>query len=181
MRANAFARFTLAALELFVAVGAVGGAIWVVPTLPPEWLVGTPFPDYTVPALALGGAVGGGAILAAGLLLIRAGWGIPVSLAVGLALAIFEVVETSVVGLEVWLHAAGLRSAVGKGLPGVDLEGVPALLGVPVPLWQQPLYFALGIAIALLALRLWVRRVPGHEVPGHAYAGSRRRRAFARA
>jgi hypothetical protein len=176
MNGNRLARAALVALEVFLAVGAAGGAIWVVPTLPPEWLAGTPFRDYTVPALALGAVIGGGAVVAAGLLLVREQWGVPLSFAVGLAVAIFEVVETSVVGLDVWMYAAGLRSAVGKGLPGVDLEGVPVWLGVPVPLWQQPLYFALGIVIMGLALRLWVRSVPAHE-----HSDPPRTRALARA
>jgi hypothetical protein len=74
------------------------------------------------------------------------------SVLVGLAMAIFEVVETTVVGLDIWLHALGLSPTVTKGLPGTNLEGVPALLGVPLPLWQQPLFFGIGIAIVALAL-----------------------------
>jgi hypothetical protein len=161
MKLDRVTRVVLIGLQVFLGVGAVGGALWVVPTLPPEWLTGTPFPDYTVPALALGVVVGGGAFVAAAMLLCREPWGVVLSLAVGLAIAIFEVVETMVVGLDVWLHALGLTPAVEKGLPGVSLEDVPLLLGVPVPLWLQPCYFALGIAIAALALRLWAHQVRG--------------------
>ena len=49
----------MASIELFTAVGAIAKAIFVVSGLPREWLAGSPFNDYTVPALALG-------ILAAG-------------------------------------------------------------------------------------------------------------------
>jgi len=69
-------------------------------------------------------------------------------------MAIFEVVETTVVGLDIWLHALGLSPTIGKGLPGTNLEGVPALLGVPLPLWQQPLFFGIGVVIVALALSL---------------------------
>jgi hypothetical protein len=143
------ARVGLIGLELFLGVTAVYGAIWVVPTLPPEWLAGTPFSDYTVPALALGVVVGGGAFLAAGLLLFGEELGVLVSGAVGLAIAIFEVVETMVVGLEVWLHALGLGPA-----PTGPLAGV---VGIPAPLWLQPFYFMLGVVIVALAARLWTR------------------------
>lgn len=165
-------RVVLVALELFLGLGAVGGAIWVVPTLPLDYLAGSSFGDYAVPAFALG-AVGGGAICAAGLLLLRARWGARLSVAVGLAIAIFEVVETSVVGWDVWLYAAGLRASVGRGLPATDLVDVPVLLGVPLPLWLQPFYFALGFVIALQAMRLHGHSEPGRGRnlgPGHSTA-----------
>jgi hypothetical protein len=146
------ARLTLIGLELFLAAAAIVGAVSVVPTLPKEWLDGSPFSDYTVPALALGVLVGGGACLAAALLVVRPEWGALASVLVGLAMAIFEVVETVVVGLDIWLHALGLSPTVSKGLPGTNLEGVPRLLGVPLPLWQQPLFFGIGIAIVALAM-----------------------------
>jgi hypothetical protein len=146
------ARFALIVLELFLAVAAIIGAVSVVPTLPKEWLAGSPFSDYTLPALALGIVVGGGSVLAAALLLMRSEWGARASVLVGLAMAIFEVVETVVVGLDIWLHALGLSPTISKGLPGTDLEGVPTLLGVPLPLWQQPLFFGIGIAIVALAM-----------------------------
>jgi hypothetical protein len=159
MKLDRITRFILIGLEVFLGIGAVAGAVWVVPTLPPEWLAGTPFPDYAVPALALGVVIGGGAFLAATMLLFHEPWGVLLSLAVGLALAIFEVVETSVIGLDIWLQALRLQQVAAKGLPGTDLAGVPLLLGIPVPLWQQPLYFALGVVIFALALRLWTHQV----------------------
>ena len=113
----------------------------------------------------------GGAFLAAAMLLFREPWGVLLSVVVGLAIAIFEVVETMVVGLDIWLHALGLKQVVDKGLPGTDLEGVPALLGIPVPLWLQPVYFALGIVIVALALRLWAHQVRGvHRTAALAHA-----------
>jgi hypothetical protein len=157
MNADRTARLALVGLNLFLGVNAVFGAVAVVPALPPEWLTGTPFPDYSLPALALG-AVGAGAVLAAGGLLLREAWGLRLSLAVGAGVAIYEVVETLVVGLDVWLRALGLTAAPGKGLPGTSLDGVPAPLGVPLPLWQQPAYFALGLVMAALALRLTTPR-----------------------
>ena len=46
-------RGLLAGLTAFLAVTTIAGAVFVVPTLPPEWLVGSIFTDYTVPAAAL--------------------------------------------------------------------------------------------------------------------------------
>ena len=46
-------RIALIALHGIVAVSAIGGAIWVVPTMPLDWIRAGPFDDWTVPALAL--------------------------------------------------------------------------------------------------------------------------------
>ena len=173
MKLNQVARFTLVGLHIFLAIGALYGAAWVVPTLPLEWLAGTPFVDYRVPALALG-LIGAGALLAAALLLLTEGWGVLLSLLVGAAMAIFEVVETSVIGWDVWLHALGLLPALQKGLPTYEMGGVPTLLGIPVPLWLQPIYFLLGLVIVALALRLWARQMPGHELSGPLHREVRR-------
>jgi hypothetical protein len=43
-----FPRHTLTGLNLFLAANAVAGAFWLVPTLPREWLAGTPIADYTL-------------------------------------------------------------------------------------------------------------------------------------
>jgi TRAP-type C4-dicarboxylate transport system permease small subunit len=115
------------------------------------------FTDYTVPALALGIVVGGGSGLAALLLILNPRLGRVVSVFVGLCMAIFEMVEVTVVGLDIWLHTIGLMPTLSKGLPGTNLDGVPTLLGVPLPLWQQPLFFGIGIAIIALALLLTTR------------------------
>jgi hypothetical protein len=147
-------RYILVGLNLFLAVNALAGAFWVVPGLPREWLTGTPFPDYTVPALALAIVVGVGALLSAALLLRRSWWGTLASAVVGSALMVFEVVETSVVGSDLFLHALGL-APVRKGLAGTDVTGIPAPLGIPLPLWQQPVFFAVGALVVVLAVRLW--------------------------
>jgi hypothetical protein len=110
-------RFALVGLNLFLGVHALFGAVAVVPALPPPWLAGTPFPDYTIPALALG-AVGAGALLAAAALLPREEWGVRLALAAGAGVAAFEVVETLVVGLDVWLHALALAPRLRARRPG---------------------------------------------------------------
>ena len=58
-------RVLLVVLNLFLAVTACIGGIWVIPTLPRAWLAGTPFTSFLIPALALAIVVGGGALTAA--------------------------------------------------------------------------------------------------------------------
>jgi hypothetical protein len=122
-------RYTLAGLNPFLGLNAVSGAVWVVPGLPHEWLTGTPFPDYVVPALALG-LMGLGACVAGVMLVVRPRWGTVLSGLVGAGVMIFELVETSVVGWDLWAHALGL-GPIRKGLPAVDATGISAPLGIP--------------------------------------------------
>ena len=147
-------RPVLIGLEMSLGVTALYGAVAVVPTLPLDWLAGSPFPDYTGPALGLG-LVGGGALVAAALLLLHHPAGALVSWLVGLAIVVFEVVETLVVGLDIWLQALGLRSDLSPVSVAIMADSaIPRLFGIPVPLWLQPFYFLLGIVIALLARRV---------------------------
>src|SRR5579864_6840175 len=97
------ALFSLIALELFLAATAIFGAIWVVPSQPIALLAGSPFADYTVPAVALG-LVGVAALASAALLFVQRRLGVLVSIAIGVAIIVFELVETSVIGLDVWLQ-----------------------------------------------------------------------------
>jgi hypothetical protein len=106
-----------------------------------------------VPALALG-LVGLGAFAAGVLVAIRPGMGMVLSAVVGAGMMVFELVETSVVGWDLWVHALGL-GPIRKGLPAVDTSGIPAPLGIPVPLWPQPTMFLLGAGILALAAGLW--------------------------
>ena len=67
-------RRTLVALQLLVAVNAIGGSIYAfggAPDVPREWLEGTPFDSYLVPGVILLVAVGGAMTVAAGSLLLR--------------------------------------------------------------------------------------------------------------
>src|SRR5579859_1001397 len=161
---NRIAHFSLVALELFLGATAIGGALLVVPAQPTELLIGSPFADYTIPALALGIIVGGGALLAATLVILNRRFAVLLSVAVGVAIIVFELVETAVVGLDVWLHAIGLGPAVAMAGFG-DLAAIPAPLGVPLPLWLQPFYVVVGLLIILLALRrASMPGVDGHSV-----------------
>lgn len=69
-------RIALVLLTGFIALTAIGGGIALLVGLedsrfPLDWLRGTPFPDYTIPALILAIGVGGSALVASILVLRR--------------------------------------------------------------------------------------------------------------
>lgn len=134
---NKTTRIALVAINVFVAVTAAAGAVFVVPTLPPSWL--SFFPDYTIPALGLG-AVGLISLVAALNVIFRPKLGAELSILAGAMMAFFEVVEA---------FAAGNLFAPPPGTSGGG------------PLWLQPFYFAIGVAMMFLGLRLWVKEAPG--------------------
>jgi hypothetical protein len=90
-------RIGLLVLNGLVAISAIAGAIWVVPTMPLEWIKYGPFTDWTVPAMALGfvGLLATAAFVA---VLLRPWAGALASMVAGLAMVVFELVEVAVVG-----------------------------------------------------------------------------------
>jgi hypothetical protein len=97
-------RRLLIGLELFVGVMAVYGGINLLADatgfgVKEEWLHGSPFSDYQVPALGLLVFVAGGNLLASALVWARREAGPLLSLVAGLGLMGFEVVETYSFGL----------------------------------------------------------------------------------
>lgn len=126
-------RVTLAALSAFLAVGAIASALFVVPGLPRAYLLRGPFTDYTVPALALGLLVGGSALVAAVMVLVRPALGALIAILAGTAIIIFELVEIAIVGL----------TAIAQPTEPVA--------------WLQIFYLALGALIIALGAMLWRR------------------------
>jgi hypothetical protein len=90
-------RGVLVVLAGFIAVTAIPGAIWVVPTMPLDWIKAGPFADWTVPAIALFG-VGAVAAVTAALLVGRPWAGALASVGAGAVMVAFELVEVAVVG-----------------------------------------------------------------------------------
>jgi hypothetical protein len=125
-------RIGLVAVNAFVAITAISGAIWVVPTMPLEWLKFGPFTDWTIPAIALG-FVGIVAALTAILVVVRPWAGALASILAGLAMIVFELVEIGVVG---WT------------LSDPTLEGFQKSL--------QLLYLIVGSVQAALGIGLWL-------------------------
>ncbi len=103
-------RITLIVVNLFAAVSAIVGAIGLLAgfmNIPLTELTGTPFADFTVPALLLGIVVGGSALVAAVVALVG-----PrrlealASAAAGCIMVGWMAVEIAMVGLDVWVQAA---------------------------------------------------------------------------
>jgi hypothetical protein len=123
-------------LTAFIAVTAIGGGVAMlagVDRFPSQWLRGTPFPDYTVPAFVLAVAVGGSSLLAATTVFTGRAIGLIAAMAAGLLLAGYLVVEI------------------------VTLRQTP-----PGPTWIEAVYLGLGLLIFGLALYQWLaeRRQP---------------------
>lgn len=130
-------RIPLVLLTGFIALTAIGGGIALLVGLednrfPLEWLRGTPFNDYTIPALLLAMVVGGSALMACLLLLRRQRLGMPAAMAAGVIL---------------------MGYIVGEYLL---LQQEP-----PGPTSIELFYFGLGLLLVLLATegrRSWVPR-----------------------
>ncbi|GCE28569.1 hypothetical protein KDA_40530 [Dictyobacter alpinus] len=127
-------RISLIVLEVFVALGAVGGGIGLLTGAIPaslNALQGSPFVDYTIPALLLIVIVGGSMFLAAATILMGREIGVLLSATAGLGMMIFEIVEVVILD-----HTSG------------------NMLGFALSL--QIFYFTLGLVIFGLSCFLWL-------------------------
>lgn len=135
-------RITLAAIEAFIGLGAVGGGIAILTGafdqwFPVAWLQGTPFNDYFIPGLVLLIVVGGGMLLAAIMLFTRREFALLLSAAMGLIMIGWEIVEVLIIDR--------YEQAV-----------------IPSTIAQQILFAALGLLIVGLAVWLWSAEYRGH-------------------
>ena len=124
-------RIVIGLLTGFIALTAIGGGIALLTgaeanRIPIEWLEGTPFKDYTSPALLLAIAVGGSSLVACVMILTGRKVGTPASMLAGLIMMGYIVVEALI------------------------LKQVP-----PGPTAIETMYFGLGLAIFLLAAYIW--------------------------
>jgi len=137
-------RIAMIVVDLFAAVSAIMGAVGLVVgfmNIPLSVLNGTPFADFTVPALLLGIVVGGSALAAA-------------------AIALFGPGKPAVFGL--WRSDTLASATAGCIMVGWMVSEV-ALIGLGS--WLQPTYFAVGLVmIGMAALLQWAepRRI-GHQ------------------
>jgi hypothetical protein len=126
----------LIGLDTFAALAALIGFVMLVTGWPYRWpldyLEPTPFSDYTVPGLILGIVVGGSAIVATWAMLRSPSAGAVASMVAGLIMMGWIVGEYALV------------------------PAVRVTLDEPVS-WEQPLMFAIGLAMVALAVRV----VPG--------------------
>jgi hypothetical protein len=132
-------RGLLGVLSAFIAITAVAGALFVVPTLPLEWLEGSVLDDYTIPAFAHA-VVGGQAHVSLIALVVRPDVAGVAAVVTGLAMVTFEVVEISVVGLSIVEYG----------------------LGEPVA-WLQIVYIVIGVLTAVAGVGLWLATADDRE------------------
>jgi hypothetical protein len=129
-------RITIGMLAGFIALTAIGGGMAMLSGLdqfPLEWLVGTPFSDYTIPALLLAIVVGGSSLIA---------------------------VVTIFTGRKVGGLASMMAGLIMAGFIGVEvliLKQVP-----PGPSLIESMYFGLGLVIFGLAAYLWLAEYRHH-------------------
>jgi hypothetical protein len=127
-------RGAIAALAFFMALTTIAGAIFVVPTMPRSVLhqgILALFPDFTIPALALGVLCGGTALVALATVFVRPRLGALGAIVAGLFMIAFELVEIMVVGF------------------------TPVQTPDQFPAWLQVVYLAVGAALVILGARLW--------------------------
>jgi hypothetical protein len=133
-------------LDLLLFGTAIAGGLFVVPTLPPSWLEGGPFRSFFIPALALT-LIGLVALFGAIELAFDRPLGVLASLAAGLAIIVFELVQVAVLTLGDWLGPLGI--AVGHRVTSEGAEFPPVLL-------LEPVYIAIGLAMAIWSLRIYL-------------------------
>jgi hypothetical protein len=136
-------RGTLVALTAFMGLTAIQGAIFVVPTMPHSVLhkgVQALFPDYTIPALALGILCGGAALVALVMVLARPEVGALMSVVAGMFMIGFELVEIMVVGF------------------------TPVQTPDQFPAWLQVVYLVVGGALVILGARLWKAAIGSYRL-----------------
>ena len=112
---HAATRRTLIAVELVLALNAFAGAVYAfggAKGVKREWLDGTPFNDYVIPGAILLVVVGGSLTAAAVALLRRVPTAWELSVAAGLVVIGWIVVETLMIGLVSWMQPTTVAIAL---------------------------------------------------------------------
>ena len=114
--------YLIGALAAFVALSAIGGGVAMlvgVDKFPAEWLRNTPFTDYTIPALLLAIVVGGSSLTAAVTVFTGREVGVLASMAAGLVMTGWIVVEVVMINAPKPSWIEGVYFAFGLALFGL--------------------------------------------------------------
>lgn len=126
-------RIALVLVDLFAALSAIVGAIGLLVgfmNIPLSVLAGTPFADFTVPALLLGVVVGGSALVAAIIALLGPeSFEALASAVAGCIMVGWMTIEIAMIGLGTWVQPAYL-------VVGLVMIGLAGLLQWAK--WRQP-------------------------------------------
>jgi hypothetical protein len=138
-------RIAVVVVDLFAAVNAIVGAIGLVVgymAIPRSTLSGTPFADFTVPALLLGIVVGGSALAAA-------------------AIAAFSPRGSALFGRwKIDALATAIAGCIMVGWMAIEV----ALIGLAI--WVQAAFFVVGLLMIVLAALL--QGAESHQVDTHS-------------
>lgn len=121
------ARLVVIAVATIVGVGALFGGYGLLSDaeglgVKPEWLEGSPFPDYRVPGIVLLVVIGGGMVATVLLAVRRSRFSASAALAMGVSLLIWGAVETATIGYQGTAQLLLLALwVVGPSLPLVKL------------------------------------------------------------
>jgi len=103
-------RIAVVVIDLFAALSAIVGAVGLIAgfmNIPLSVLDGTPFADFTVPALLLGTVVGGSALVAAAIALFGPRRMEPLATAAaGCVMVGWITIEIAMIGFGAWVQAA---------------------------------------------------------------------------
>ncbi|WP_436924986.1 hypothetical protein [Halosimplex amylolyticum] len=109
-------QYTLAILDGFVALTAIGGGVAMatgIDPLPQKWLTGTPFDSFLLPGLLLAVVVGGSAAVAAYGVLTDPAAGALLSVVAGGLLMVWIVAEVLLLDQPSWTAIEGIYFLVG--------------------------------------------------------------------
>lgn len=113
-------RIGLVILLAFIALTSIPSGVAMITGalhIPPEFLQGSLFRNYTIPGLVLAIIVGGSSLLAAVTVFVRREWSIIISMVAGIMMASYEVVELAIIQQFSWLQV--LYFAIGAVILGL--------------------------------------------------------------
>jgi hypothetical protein len=120
------AKIALISIQFLVMLNAFGGGYYGLsgaPAVDPSWLDGTPFSSYFIPSLFLFTVIGGGMAVATAAWILKSRVAPWLSLAMGLTLMSWIVVQVSMIGYVSWMQPVSFAAGVAvTGLAAVALR-----------------------------------------------------------
>jgi energy-converting hydrogenase Eha subunit B len=113
------ARIAIIVIQLVVMLNALGGGYYGLTGaegVDPAWLEGSPFDSYVVPSLFLFVVIGGGMALASLVWIVHNRHAALLSLAMGLILIAWIVVQVAIIGYVSWLQPASFVAGIAIAL-----------------------------------------------------------------
>ncbi len=120
-------KIAIISIQLLVMLNAFGGGYYGLsgaPGVDPAWLAGTPFSSYFVPSLFLFTVIGGGMAVATAAWILKSRVAPWLSLAMGVTLMSWIVVQVAMIGYVSWMQPVSLAAGAAVAtLAGSALRG----------------------------------------------------------